>query len=275
MKNPNIIAIANQKGGVAKTTTCLNLGIGLAQAGKKVLLVDCDPQASLTIALGNENPDGLLVTLSTLMAKEMTGKEVLPSEGVLHHDERVDLIPANIALSGMELSLVNSMSREKTLKRVLSHYKADYDCILIDCSPSLNLLTVNGLAAADRVIIPVQPQLLSALGIRLLMQSIRDIQRNEVNAKLKIDGILLTMVDGRTNNAREMSDAIRQAYGTKVTVFKASIPRSVRIAEASQTGKSIFSYDPSCKAAEAYREFVKEVMRLEIHRQKDQPDLLR
>ena len=258
-----------------QTTTCINLGVGLASLGKKVLLIDCDPQASLTIALGNSNPDELQVTISTLMAEELSGADCDFRRGILHHAEGVDLIPANIALSGMELSLVNNMSREKTLKRVFSHFRSEYDRILIDCSPSLNLLTVNALAAADRVIIPVQPQLLSALGIRLLLQSIRDIQRNEVNTKLQIDGILLTMVDARTNNAREIADAIREAYGSRITVFKTTIPRSVRIAEASETGKSIFSYDPKGKASEAYREFAKEVMHLEIGRQKSQLDLIR
>ena len=168
-----ITAIANQKGGVAKTTTCVNLGIGLAQEGKKVLVVDFDPQASLTNCLGHRRPDDLTTTIASIMSKEILGQEILPGEGVLHHDEGIDLLPSNIALSAMEVSLVNIMAREKMLKRVLTHYQRDYDCILIDCSPSLNQLTVNALAAADRVLIPVKPEHLSALGIQLLMKSIR------------------------------------------------------------------------------------------------------
>ena len=148
-KNATTIAIVNQKGGTAKTTTCENLGIGLAMEGKKVLLVDVDPQGSLTISMGWQQPDELPTTLSTLMQKAMNDQPIQPGKGILHHAEGVDLIPANIELAGMEVALVNSMNREKMLKQVLDSAKREYDYILLDCTPSLGMLTVNALAAAD------------------------------------------------------------------------------------------------------------------------------
>ena len=269
-----VIAVVNQKGGTGKTTTCENLGIGLANEGKKVLLVDTDPQGSLTIALGNPRPDDLPVTLTDLMAKIMQDQPPLPKEGILSHEEGVDLVPANITLSGPEVSLVNAMSRETILKQYLETVKGQYDYILLDCMPSLGMLTVNALAASDQVLIPVQANYLSAKGLEQLLQTVNKVKR-QINPKLRIEGILLTMVDSRTNYAKEISTLIRDTYGSKLKVYDADIPRSVRAAEISAEGVSIFKHDPGGKVAEAYRSLTKEVLQNAEKRRKHQLDQLR
>ena len=231
-----VMAVVTQKGGTGKTTTCENLGVGLAKEGKKVLLVDFDPQGSLTISLGYPKPDEMNVTLSSIMAKIMQEQPIEPGEGILHHREGVDLMPANIELSGLEVSLVNAMSRETIFKQYLDTVKQNYDYVLIDCMSSLGMLTLNALAASDNVIIPVQAQYLSAKGLEQLLQTINKVRR-QINPKLKIEGILLTMVDSRTNYAKDISSLIRDTYGTKLKVYKTDIPRSVRAEEISAEGK--------------------------------------
>nr|WP_252264429.1 ParA family protein [Faecalibacterium prausnitzii] len=283
-KKATIIAVTNQKGGVGKSTTCENLGIGLAMEGKKVLLVGTDPQGSLTIvasllwlvvctacrfifarhadiaiSMGWQQPDELPTTLSTLMQKAMNDQPIQPGEGVLHHAEGIDLIPANIELAGLEVALVNSMNREKMLKQVLDSAKREYDFILLDCMPSLGMLTINALAAADAALIPVQAQYLSAKGLEQLLQTVQKVRR-QINPKLKIEGILLTMTDSRTNYGKQISNLIRQAYGKHLKVFEQTIPRSVRAAETSAVGKSIFQHDPKGKVAESYKSLAKEVL---------------
>lgn len=265
--NAQIIAIANQKGGVGKTTTCANLGIGLAQAGKKVLLIDGDPQGSLTISLGNPQPDKLPITLSDMMGKVLTDQPILSGEGILHHPEGVDLMPADIQLSGMEVSLVNAMSRETILRQYLDSVRNQYSHILIDCQPSLGMLTVNALAAANRVLIPVQAEYLPAKGLEQLLSTISKVRR-QINPKLQIDGILLTMVDSRTNFAKDISVLLRDTYGSKIKVFSIEIPHSVRAKETSAEGKSIFAHDPGGKVAEAYQNLTKEVLKIEKQREK-------
>lgn len=268
------MAVVNQKGGTGKTTTCENLGIGLAREGKKVLLVDTDPQASLTISMGNPRPDELDVTLSDLMKKVMEEKPIEPGEEILSHGEGVDLLPANIELSGLEVSLVNSMSRETILKQYLDSVKDRYDYVLLDCMPSLGMLTINALAASNEVLIPVQAQYLSAKGLEQLLQTISKVRR-QINPRLKIEGILLTMVDSRTNYAKEISALIRDTYGRKIKVFETDIPHSVRVAEISAEGKSIFLHDPKGKVADAYRALTKEVLENAEKRRKHQLDQLR
>ena len=268
------IAMVNQKGGTAKTTTTENLGIGLAQEGKKVLLIDTDPQASLTISLGYPRPDDIGVTLSDIMNKIIDDKPIQDREGILTHAEGVDLMPSNIALSGMEVSLVNAMSRESILKQYIDTVNQKYDYILLDCMPSLGMLTINALAAADDVLIPVQAQYLSAKGLEQLLGTVSKVKR-QINPKLKIEGILMTMVDGRTNYAKEISSLIRDTYGGRIKVFDTDIPRSVRAAEISAEGTSIFKHDPKGKVADAYRVLTKEVIADGEKRRKHQLEQLR
>ena len=273
-KKGTVTAVVNQKGGTGKTTTCENLGIGLAMEGKKVLLVDTDPQASLTISLGYPMPDRISPTLSDLMKKIVSDQPIESGEGILHHPEGVDLVPANIELAGMEVSLVNVMSRESVLKQYLDSVKKEYDFILLDCMPSLGMLTINALAAADNVIIPVQAQYLPAKGLEQLLQTVNKVKR-QINPRLRIEGILLTMVDGRTNYAKDISALIRENYGGKLKVYQTDIPRSVRAEEISAEGKSIFRHDPKGKVAEAYRVLTKEVLQNAEKRRKRQLEQLR
>lgn len=266
-KKAAVIAVCNQKGGVAKTTTVENLGIGLAREGKRVLLVDNDPQASLTVSLGWPQPDRMPLTLPDLMTCVADGRTPPDTGAIRHHAEGVDIVPANISLAGLEVSLVNTMSRETVLKKYLKTVEKDYDFILIDGMPSLGLLTVNMLAAADSVLIPVQPQYLSAKGLEQLLTTIHKVRAN-INPSLRIEGILLTMVDGRTNYAKEITSLIRETYGDKIRIYDTAIPRSVRAAECSVAGESIFKHDPKGKVADAYRSLTTEVIKDDTRRRK-------
>ena len=254
-----IMTIANQKGGVGKTTTTSNLGIGLVKQGKKVLLIDADAQGSLTASLGIREPDRLEITLATIMASIINDEEIKPEYGILRHEEGVDFMPGNIELSGLETSLVNVMSRETVLRTYIEQQKDRYDYILIDCMPSLGMITINAFASADSILIPVQAAYLPAKGLQQLIKTIGKVRR-QINPKLTIEGILLTMVDARTNYAKDITALLVENYGSKVRIFENSIPISVRAAEISAEGVSIYEHDPKGKVAAAYQSLTEEVL---------------
>lgn len=254
-----VIAVANQKGGCSKTSVVANLGIGLALQGRKVALIDADPQGSLTASLGFQEPDAIRYTLATIMMKIINEEEINPAEGVLHHEEGVDLIPANIELSGLEVSLSNAMSRELILKEYVDLIRKEYDYILIDCMPSLGVMTINALVAADRVLIPVQAAYLPVKGLQQLLKTVLVVKKR-LNKDLEIEGILITMVDYRTNYAKDITEMLRENYGDSVGIMKSYIPFSVKVAEASAEGISIYCYAPRCKVTESFERLTEEVL---------------
>lgn len=254
-----VIAITNQKGGVGKTTTTFNLGVALAKQGKKVLVVDVDPQSNLTTYAGWYNEEKLKYDLSDLMEQSMNDEEIKTKESILHHKENVDLIPSSLNLSALENSLAYAMSREYTLRNCLSCVKDNYDYILLDCQPSLGMLTINALASANSVIIPVQSQYFALRGMTDLFKIINKVRR-QINPTLKIDGALLTLVDRRTNLSKEIEKQIKENYGSILKLYDTQIPIAIKTAESTQQGESIFSYDKNGTVAEAYSSFAKEVL---------------
>lgn len=275
MSNCKVIALTNQKGGVGKTTTAVNLGVSLAKQGKTVLLVDADAQANLTMALGYTKTDNLPITLSDIMQDIIDGKSVDVQESILHTGEGVDLLPSCVELAGVETTLIDTKNRESVLKACISEVKKNYDYVLIDCMPALGMLTINGLAAADSVIIPNQPHYFSIKGLEQLLRSVSKVKR-QINPNLRIDGILMTMVMPRTKITQTVISTVKNAYGRNIKIFDTQIPFSIRAVEATAEGKSIFSYDKSGKIAAAYEQFGKEVADIgEKQRNKNRADRLR
>ncbi len=258
-KKCRVIAVANQKGGVGKTTTVGNLGIGLAKQGKKVLVIDADAQGSLTASLGFTEPDKLEISLANILENVINEAEMEAACGILKHGEGIDLMPGNIELSGLEVSLLNVMSRESVMRSYVESVRERYDYILIDCMPSLGMITINAFACADSILIPVQAAYLPVKGLEQLIKTIGKVKR-QINRKLEIEGILLTMVDNRTNYARDIAALLIETYGSKVRIFENSIPMSVRAAETSAEGVSIYKHDPKGKVAAAYQSLTEEVL---------------
>jgi chromosome partitioning protein len=247
-----VIAIANQKGGVGKTTTSVNLGACLAYIGKRVLLVDVDPQGNATSGIGVEKAD-VEHCIYDILVDDVDVKEVIKQTAV----ENLDIIPATIQLAGAEIELVPTISREVRLKRALESVKHQYDYMVIDCPPSLGLLTINALTASDAVLIPVQCEYYALEGLSQLLNTVRLVQKH-LNTELMIEGVLLTMLDARTNLGIQVIDEVKKYFQDKV--YKTIIPRNIRLSEAPSHGQPIIIYDPRSRGAEVYLDLAKEVV---------------
>ena len=255
-----VIAIGNNKGGVAKTTTAVNLAKGLVDKGKKVLLIDADPQGNATAAVGYDEPDTIEETLADVMVMEIKDEDINYSEyAILHNIGGFDVLPGNIELSELEAVLVNVMDRERVMSRYIEKVRHLYDFIIIDCAPSLGTITTNAFVAADSVLIPVQASYMPVKGLEQLVVHITRIKKR-INYSLDIEGILITMVDSRSNFSKEIVELVNRSYGQRVKVFKEFIPRSVRAEESIAEGISIFEYDPKGKVAMAYSSLTEEVI---------------
>ena len=258
MCNCKVIAITNQKRG-GKTTTAVNLGAELIRQGKRVLVIDADPQGSLTISLGIKNSDKLNLTLANVMQSIVEDKELTSGFCLLKTEEGIALMPSNIELSGIEIRLINEMSRERVLKTYVDTVRIKYDYIIIDCMPSLGMMTFNALCTADSVIIPIQPEFLSVKGLDQLLSIINRV-RKHINSNLKVNVLLITMVDIRTRLGRGFISVIRRDYGKSPGVFNNVIPMSVKVKEATVNGVSVFNHDEKGKVAEAYQSLTQEVL---------------
>lgn len=254
-----VIAIANQKGGVGKTAVSSNLSVGLAMNGKKVMVIDADPQGNLTSSLGIDNADELENTLASFIEREITERQVELSEYIMHNEEGVDIMPCNIKLAGMDYMIMNALSREYLLDAFVSNVRDKYDYILIDCSPSLNLVTINVLTASDSVIIPVEASYLSMTGLQQLLASIGSTKR-KLNRKLEVEGIVINKVNTRTNHEKDIIGKLREAYGSQIKIFDVMIPESVRAKECTAFGVSIYKHDGKGKVAKSFEELTREVM---------------
>jgi len=264
-----IISIINQKGGVGKTTTCINLAVSLVQQSKKVLVVDLDSQANLTMGMGYANPDEIPIKLADLLQNEINkrtggGQQIYNfdnAEQFILNAHGVDFIPSSLDLAGIELLLMNTTARETVLKSLLERFKTDYDFILIDCLPSLGIFTVNALTASSEIIIPVQAQYFGAKGVEALLQSVTAVQ-NYLNPRLKVLGILITMIDGRSTFQKEVGKIVHESFADYTKIFDTAIPLSVEVSRQQSQGLPIVATKNN-RVSEAYNNFAMEVLNCE------------